>query len=154
VPLHDISPPVEEQLVLELERRILGAEWLDVLPSRRRRGLPFPLDQYLAHTTSQACPYCTFRLRGNGSMMNMRQRRRSIRRRPLELLEADVEHVVKTSPRRQGEADSDVVDQLDDAVGPVDFPLVSGEGAMPRRDWPAEESQRVAVLDEHRAEPV
>ena len=126
---HDISPPVEEQLVLELERRILGAEWLDVLPSRRRRGLPFPLDQYLAHTTSQTCLYCTFRLRGNGSMMNMRQRRRSIRRRPLELLEeADVEHVVKTSPRRQGEVDSDVVDQLDDAVGPVEprFKLARG----------------------------
>ena len=68
--------------------------------------------------------------------------------------EADVKHVVKTSPRRQGEADSDVVDQLDDAVGPVDFPLVSGEGAMPRRDWPAKEGKRVAVLDEHRAEPV
>ena len=83
-------------------------------------------------------------------MMNMRQRRRSIRRRPLELLEeADVEHVVKMSPRRQGEADSDVVDQLDDAVGPVEPRFKLARGGLDqgrRRTLPEAEERPVAHL--------
>ena len=46
---------------------------------------------------------------------------------------------------------SPVPDGVDEAD---EFPLISGEGAMPRRDRPAEEGKRMAVLDEHRAEPV
>ena len=46
------------------------------------------------------------------------------------------------SPMTNGE---DEADQL---------PLVGGEGTVTRCHWPAEEGQRVLVLEEHRAEPV
>ena len=43
----------------------------------------------------------------------------SIRWWPAELLEkTDVEHIVQPSARRKGQADSDVIDEFDDAVGP------------------------------------
>ena len=52
----------------------------------------------------------------------------------MELLEeADVEHVVKTSSRRQGEADSDVVDQFDDMVGPVELRFKLAKGGLGQR---------------------
>ena len=51
-------------------------------------------------------------------MVDGGQRWWSIRRRPAELLEeTDVEHIVQPSARRKGQADSDIVDEFDDAVG-------------------------------------
>jgi len=51
---HDISPLVEEQLVLELKCWIGGTERLGVFPSSRGRRLPFPLDEDLAYPARQA----------------------------------------------------------------------------------------------------
>jgi len=52
-------------------------------------------------------------------MVDGGQRWWSIRRRPAELLEeTNVEHIVQSSARRKGQADSDVIDEFDDAVGP------------------------------------
>ena len=62
-------PPVEEQLVLELELRILGAEQVDVFPSSRRGGLALPLDKDLMHPTSQPEAHGTFWFWGNSAMM-------------------------------------------------------------------------------------
>ena len=42
----------------------------------------------------------------------------------------------------------------DDVNEADELPLISGEGAMARCDGAAEERHRVAVLDEHRAEPM
>jgi len=63
-------------------------------------------------------------------MVNSRQGRWSIRRRTMELLEeADVEDVMQTSSGWQGEANSDVVEELGDAVGAVEaWPQLAGDG--------------------------
>ena len=115
---HDISPPVEEQLVLELEGRVLGGEGLDVFPCSRCSRLALPLDKDLAHTTRQSCLHGLLRLWNRCTMVDGGQRWWSIRRRPAELLEeTDVEHIVQPSARRKGQTDSDVVDEFDDAVG-------------------------------------
>jgi hypothetical protein len=54
-------------------------------------------------------------------MMEGRQGWWSIRRRAVKLLEeADVENIVQMSPGRKAEADSDVVDELDDVVRSVE----------------------------------
>jgi hypothetical protein len=99
-----MSPPIEEQLVLELEFRILDAKRLNIFLSSRCCRLALPLDKNLEHPASQTRTYGALWLRGG-------------RRWPPELLEhPHVEHVVNASSRRQSEADGDVVDQLGDTV--------------------------------------
>jgi len=48
---HDISPPLDEQLVLELKGRIAVGEAVDILPGGGRSGLSFPLDENLTDAT-------------------------------------------------------------------------------------------------------
>jgi hypothetical protein len=121
VPDHDISPPVVEQLVLDLEFRILDAEQLNVFPSSRCCQLALPLDKNLEHPVSQTRTYGAFWLRGNDAMVHRRQGRGGW---PLELLEQPhVEHVVNAGSKRQSEVDGDVVDQLDDVVRPEEVCL-------------------------------
>ena len=99
---------------------MLGAERLDVFPSGGCCRLPFPVDQHLSDATGEPIAHRTFRLRSNRAMVHGRQGRWSVRRRPFELLEdAHMEHVVKTGAGRKSEANRDLVDQLDDAVGAV-----------------------------------
>jgi hypothetical protein len=54
-------------------------------------------------------------------MVNCGEGRWSIWRRAVELLEeANVKDVMQASTGRQGEPDDDIIDELDDAVGPVE----------------------------------
>jgi hypothetical protein len=69
-PGQDISPLLERQLVLELKCGILGAEWLDIFPGGRCRGLPLPLHQDLLDATSDALTDSAFRLWSNGAVVD------------------------------------------------------------------------------------
>jgi hypothetical protein len=51
---HDISPPLDIQLVLELKVGVLVAEGVQVFPCRRCPGLAFPVDKHLTDAPSQA----------------------------------------------------------------------------------------------------
>jgi hypothetical protein len=118
-PDHDISLPLEDQLVLELESWVLGVERSDVLPSYRSCRLALPFHQDLAHPASQAVKHSTCRLRNNRAMMQGRQGRWINRRRPLELLEqSHVKHVVDAGSGWQGQANRDFIDKLGDAIRP------------------------------------
>jgi hypothetical protein len=68
-----MSPPIEEQLVLELEFRILDAKWLNVFLSSRCCRLALPLDKNLEHPASQTRTYGVLWLRGNDTMVHRRQ---------------------------------------------------------------------------------
>ena len=50
---HNISPPVDEQLVLELKRRVSFTERIDWLPSGLGRGQPCPAHQDVPHAAAQ-----------------------------------------------------------------------------------------------------
>jgi hypothetical protein len=118
-PDHDISLPLEDQLVLKLESWVLGAERLDVLPSCRSCRLALPFHQDLAHPASQAVTHSTCRLRNNRAMMQGRQGQWISRRRPLELLEqSHVKHVVDVGSGWQGQSNRDFIDKLGDAIRP------------------------------------
>ena len=69
-PGHDISPLLERHLVLELKCGILGAEWLDIFPGGRCRGLSRPLYQDLLDATSGALTDGVFRLWNNGVVVD------------------------------------------------------------------------------------
>ena len=62
-------PPLERQLVLELECWKLGEERINIFPCRGGSRLAFPLDQDLAYTTGQAGPDSTRRLCSHGTMV-------------------------------------------------------------------------------------
>jgi hypothetical protein len=110
-------PPVQDQLVLELEVWVLGAERPDVLPSRGSCRLSLPLYQNLVHPAGQPKLDCSFGHRSNCTVMQERQRRWFRRRRPMELLEQPhMKHVVDAGAGRQSQADSDFIDELGDAV--------------------------------------
>ena len=86
-PDHDISPPVDEQLVLELEHWILGMELLHVFLGC--------WDKDMMHPTGQMATDCAFRLRSDRAMVQRRQWRE---RWSLEFLEQpDVEHNMNAS---------------------------------------------------------
>jgi hypothetical protein len=51
--VHDISPGLEGQLVLELKVGKAGAEVIEVLPRRGRSLFILPLDQHLTDTACQ-----------------------------------------------------------------------------------------------------
>jgi hypothetical protein len=52
-PPHDISPPLDEQLVLKLERWVVLDEVIDVFPVGRGGWLPLPLDEELANVSGK-----------------------------------------------------------------------------------------------------
>jgi hypothetical protein len=59
------------------------------------------------------------RLRDHGAVVDDWQGRQSRRWNADQLLEdTHVEHIMEARPQRQGQANGDVVDELDDAVGP------------------------------------
>jgi hypothetical protein len=133
-PDHDISPPVQDQLVLELEIRVLGAERLDVLPGRGSCRLALPLHKNLVHPAGQAETHSAFGLRSNRAMMQGRQRRWIRRGCPLELLEQPhVKHVVDAGAGQQGKADSDFIDELGDAVRPKETRLELASDSLGKR---------------------
>ena len=118
------SPPVEEQLVPELELRKLGTERLHILPCRRRCRLTLPLDENLCDSARQPETHRTCWSWGNGAVVKNRQGRWSIWWLPLKLLEQPyVENIMKTGALRKSKADSDIIDQLDDAIGPEETRL-------------------------------
>jgi hypothetical protein len=115
-PDHDISPPVEDQLE---EVWVLGVKRPDVLPGRGSCRLSLPLYQNLVHAAGQPKSDCSVGHRSNGTVMQERQRRWFLRRRPLELLEqSHMKHVVDARAGRQGQSDSDFIDGLGDAIWP------------------------------------
>jgi hypothetical protein len=83
---HDTSPLLERQLVLELECWISGAEWLDIFPGGRHRGLPLPLNQDLLDALSNAPTDSSFRLWSSGAVVDRRKWRRSFWWSTMELL--------------------------------------------------------------------
>jgi hypothetical protein len=112
-PDHDISLPLEDQLVRELESWVLGVERLDVLPSCRSCRLALPFHQDLAHPVSQAVMHNTCRLRNNRAMMQGRQGQWISRRRSLELLEqSHMKHVMDAGSGWQGQSNRDFIDKL------------------------------------------
>jgi len=122
--VHDISPPLDYQLVLELERWILGGEGIEVFPCGGCYWFSLPTDEHLPNTASDASAHSTFRLGTDGSMMNSWQRwwRRGRRAHPF-LEEADMEHVMKLGAWRQLKTYSHLVDELGDAVRPKEAGL-------------------------------
>jgi hypothetical protein len=68
-PTHDISLPVESQLVLELELWELGAERGDIFPCSQRCRCTLPLDEDLMDTSGQSIPHNTLGLQIDGAMM-------------------------------------------------------------------------------------
>jgi len=119
-PPHDISPPLDEQLVLELEARVAVNEAVGVFPGGRCVGLPLPVYQELANASGQAGTDDALWFRNGGAIVDRRQAWWCSRRRAYEALqEADVEDVVKASARRQLELVGHLIDDGDDAVRAV-----------------------------------
>jgi hypothetical protein len=119
-PPHDISPPLETQLVLELKVGVLDAELVEVLPGSGLRQLAAPADKYLMNPTRQASLLDTQQLWNHRAVVDGRQDWWRGRRCTDELLEhANMEHIMKSGTQGQGQfqANSDIVDDLDDAVG-------------------------------------
>jgi hypothetical protein len=68
--VHDISPPLDHQLILELERWVLGGEGVEVFPCGGCYGFSLLADEHLSNPASDVSAHSTFRLRVDGSMMN------------------------------------------------------------------------------------
>jgi hypothetical protein len=99
---HDISPPLEEQLVLELELRETCGEAVSLLPSGRGRRLSLPADKKVADTVRHARTHHALWLEDDRAMVDWRQGRWCVRRSPFERLEqADVEDIVEAGPWRK-----------------------------------------------------
>jgi hypothetical protein len=78
------------------------------------------VNEDLSHTTCKARLDRPLRLWNEGTMTNWRQGWWFVRRLAMELLEEpDMEDIVEVSLGRQGQANGDVVDELDHAVWPV-----------------------------------
>jgi len=109
-------------------------ENVDVLPGCRGRRLALPLKKGLAYPASQAEANSTLGLRSDGAVTKRRQRRWCIRWRPVELLEqADVEHIMYTRADRELQADGHVVDELGDAIRPVEAGLQLARAGLRQR---------------------
>ena len=68
---HDISPPLEVQLVLELKIWVCGAKLVEVLLGRRSCWFALPLDQHLLNTPCQASAFHPSWLWNNRPMMDV-----------------------------------------------------------------------------------
>jgi hypothetical protein len=115
---HMTSLPLETQLVLELKVEVLDAEFIEVLPGSRLRRLAALADKYLTNPTCQASLLDTQRLWNHRAVVDGRQDWWRGRRCTDELLEhANMEHIMKSGTQGQFQANNDIVDDLDDAVG-------------------------------------
>jgi hypothetical protein len=95
-PVHDISPRLEVQLVLELKGRETGAEVLQVFPCSRLRWFTLSVHQHLAHAPGQSCSGNLGRGRYHSAVQEWWKQRWGGRRGANELLkDADVEHIVE-----------------------------------------------------------
>jgi hypothetical protein len=70
---HDISPPIDIQLILELKVGVLVAEGVQVFPYRRCHGLTFPVDKHLTDAPSQTGTHHMFWFWSHRTMMNIGQ---------------------------------------------------------------------------------
>jgi hypothetical protein len=78
------------------------------------------MHEHLANSSRQASALDPEGLWNHRAMVDCGQVRRRGRWSPDEFLEhSNMEHIMKTRTRRQFQADSDVVDQFGDAVGPT-----------------------------------
>jgi len=130
-------PPLDEQLILELEGWKPVMKGVQVFPYSRCSRFTFPLDEHLVDPLGQASVHCEFRLRLHRTVVHGWERWQSIWwvAHPL-LQEADVEDIMELGTRRSGEADSHVVDELRDAVGPEEAWLQLPFGRLgQRRYW-------------------
>jgi hypothetical protein len=133
-PEHDIFLPAKNQLVLELERRVLSAECRRVFPCSRCRRSSLPLYEGLGHTTDDAIAHCARRFGVDGSMSQRRQRWCCCRWLASKFLQQPyVENVVDAGAGWQGEANSDVVDELGDAVRSAKTGLELAAGGLGQR---------------------
>jgi hypothetical protein len=107
------------------------------------------LDQDLLDAANEASTDSAFRLWSNGAVVDRRKWRRSVWRGAMELLqEANMEHIVQASLRWKGEADSDLVDQLGDAVGPEVARLkLAGGGLGQRRNRPLTKAEQHPIIN-------
>jgi hypothetical protein len=69
---HDISPPLDDRLVLEPESRIFGEEFGLVFPSSRGIWFTLPAHKQLLDSTSQTAPNDLLGFWDNSAMMNRR----------------------------------------------------------------------------------
>jgi hypothetical protein len=72
--VHDISPSLESQLVLELKVWICGAEIIEVLPCGRRGRFTPPKDQHLANAAGEASLSDALRSWYNRAMLDVGER--------------------------------------------------------------------------------
>jgi hypothetical protein len=115
---HMTSPPPETQLVLELKVGVLDAEFIEVLPGSGLRRLAAPMDQYLTNPTRQASLLDTQRFWNHRAVVDGWQSWWQGRRCVDELLEhANIEHIMKSGTQGQFQANSDIVDDLNDMIG-------------------------------------
>ena len=98
IPVHNISPSLGKQLVLELERGMSHSEAVHRLPGRLRRGQASPLHQDVPGATLQPGTKHTLGLEQRAPMLKWGQRWCRRRRCADEGLEdADVEHIMNAS---------------------------------------------------------
>jgi hypothetical protein len=149
VPAHDISPAVEDQLVLELESWEASAEVVEVLPTGRGGRLALPLDQHLAHTARHPGSGDLVRRRHHCAMMNWWQRWGRGWRRAYELLEdVDVENIMEAGTDRELQPNSNVVDDLLDAVRTNEARLkLAGRGTGQGRHCSLHEAEECPIAD-------
>jgi hypothetical protein len=93
-------------------------EFIEVLPGSRLRRLTLPVDQYLMNPTRQVSLLDTQWFRNHRAIVDGWQSWWRGRRCTDELLEhANMEHIMKSGTLGQFQANGDIVDDLDDAVG-------------------------------------
>jgi hypothetical protein len=82
------------------------------------------LDEHLSDATGQTSAHSAFWLRFDRTVVDGRQRRRSCWRVAHPFLQkANMENIMELGARRKSESNGDVVDELDDAVGPKEARL-------------------------------
>jgi hypothetical protein len=148
-------PPLDEQLVLELEFRVAVNEAVEVFPSGRRGGLALPANKNLTNTPRQASLHNAFRLWHDRAIVERRQHRRlNGRWTNMFLQQRDVEDIVDAGSRWQLETVSDTVDDGADAEWPVEARAQLASGSdLERRRRPVAKAQPhpVAHLEGHLA---
>jgi hypothetical protein len=116
-----LPPPLDEQLVLELEAGVTVDETVRVFPSGRCSGLTLPMNQERADSSGEARASDLFRLGDGSTVVDRRKGWWSGGRRAHELLqEANMEHIVETRTWWQLQAVCHIVDDGGDTVGPVE----------------------------------
>ena len=101
-PPHDISPSLNEQLILELEGWIAVEEAVDVFPGGQCSRFVFPVHENLANILDEARAGCTFWFEHRIIMVGRRQRRWCSRRGADQLLQELADQMVLV-PKGHGE---------------------------------------------------